>query len=252
MKTQARIGMMMLVVLLGHAAWEVPCVAGPAPPRSLEDALFDGSRPGQLHLADPRRINAEDREGPKRLAPSGSDRPSPWAKDLGAAGVSEDDSPLRSVAQRMREVQGMLHRAQCGATTQHAQREILEGLDHLLRQARQPSGAASATTGRKPGGNQPSKSVSSNRSGDNQKSGAKPGGSGEAAAGKNGTSTTGSPHVDAGQMRTMLKRLWGELPPRRRQQMLQLPVEEFLPRYELLIEQYFRRLSEEKKKNEYP
>ena len=43
-----------------------------------------------------------------------------------------------------------------------------------------------------------------------------------------------------------MKQLWGELPQRDREQMLQLPVEEFLPEYELLIEDYFRRLSEEK------
>lgn len=48
------------------------------------------------------------------------------------------------------------------------------------------------------------------------------------------------------EMRDVLhKDVWGMLPERQRQQMLELPVEEFLPKYELLIEDYFRRLAEE-------
>jgi hypothetical protein len=43
-----------------------------------------------------------------------------------------------------------------------------------------------------------------------------------------------------------MKQLWGELPEHAREQMLQLPDEEFPPKYESLIEDYFRRLSEEK------
>jgi hypothetical protein len=45
----------------------------------------------------------------------------------------------------------------------------------------------------------------------------------------------------------MLRRVWGDLPERERDEMLQLqPPEEFLPKYELLIEAYFRRLAEGK------
>ncbi len=43
-----------------------------------------------------------------------------------------------------------------------------------------------------------------------------------------------------------MTRLWGQLPPRARQQILQPPVEEFPPKYETQIEDYFRRLAEEK------
>ena len=35
-----------------------------------------------------------------------------------------------------------------------------------------------------------------------------------------------------------------ELPQHEREQMLQIPPEEFLPKYELQIEEYFRRLSQ--------
>ena len=44
----------------------------------------------------------------------------------------------------------------------------------------------------------------------------------------------------------VIRRLWGQLPEHARGQMLQSPVEEFPPKYEVLIEEYFRRLAEEK------
>lgn len=46
-------------------------------------------------------------------------------------------------------------------------------------------------------------------------------------------------------MRAAVSRHWGQLPEHARQQMRQAPFEEFPPKYELLIEEYFRRLSEE-------
>jgi hypothetical protein len=51
--------------------------------------------------------------------------------------------------------------------------------------------------------------------------------------------------VDKGEVNEMVKALWGHLPERSREQMLQSFSDEFLPKYELEIEQYYRRLSEE-------
>jgi hypothetical protein len=52
--------------------------------------------------------------------------------------------------------------------------------------------------------------------------------------------------ADKGDMEALVKDLWGHLPQRSREQMLQLFSDEFLPKYELEIEQYYRRLSDEK------
>lgn len=51
--------------------------------------------------------------------------------------------------------------------------------------------------------------------------------------------------VDKGDIEAVVKDLWGHLPERSREQMIQSFSEEFLPKYELEIEQYYRRLSEE-------
>ena len=51
--------------------------------------------------------------------------------------------------------------------------------------------------------------------------------------------------ADKGEIDSLVKDLWGHLPQRSREQMLQSFSTEFLPKYELEIEQYYRRLSEE-------
>lgn len=51
--------------------------------------------------------------------------------------------------------------------------------------------------------------------------------------------------VDKGNVDEVVKKLWGNLPERSREQMLQSFSDEFLPQYQLEIEQYYRRLSEE-------
>lgn len=51
--------------------------------------------------------------------------------------------------------------------------------------------------------------------------------------------------ADMERVRAMIKQVWGHLPERARQEMNSATVEEFLPKYEQLIEDYFRRLAEE-------
>ena len=50
------------------------------------------------------------------------------------------------------------------------------------------------------------------------------------------------------EMKAMIRQIpWGQLPQRQREQMLQLgSFEEFLPKYDAMIEEYFKRLAEEK------
>jgi hypothetical protein len=56
--------------------------------------------------------------------------------------------------------------------------------------------------------------------------------------------------VDKGDVDELVKHLWGHLPQRSREQVLQSFSDEFLPKYELEIEQYYRRLSEEQRESQ--
>lgn len=167
---------------------------------------------------------------------------------LGEAAAAEDENPLLSVARRMREVERQIGRHESKQSTQAVQKQIVADLDALIRQARK----ACKKCG--PGGNQPPGVRPRRRIGPpGSKSGAGDGksGDGSATAGTRRSPGRGDARkVDMGQMRQLIKRLWGELPPSQREQMLQLPIEEFLPKYEWLTEEYFRRLSQEKKPGE--
>jgi len=52
---------------------------------------------------------------------------------------------------------------------------------------------------------------------------------------------------DMAQLNNLMKDVWGQLPEHEREQMAQTPFEHFLPKYELLIEKYYKRLAEQQK-----
>ncbi|MCA9269945.1 MAG: hypothetical protein KDA41_15800, partial [Planctomycetales bacterium] len=75
---------------------------------------------------------------------------------------------------------------------------------------------------------------------------------GQQAAGqqpaRNSTQRLGEQTVsaaDAEAMEALVKRVWGHLPDRARQELQNASVEEFLPKYQQVIEEYFRRLAEQ-------
>jgi hypothetical protein len=60
-----------------------------------------------------------------------------------------------------------------------------------------------------------------------------------------GTASGATPADVRAMREQVLKNVWGHLPQRAREQMLQSQDDEFLPKYELEIERYFRRLAED-------
>jgi hypothetical protein len=152
---------------------------------------------------------------------------------------------LARVQTSMQQVQSMLTQpdadgkpgaAKLASPVQH---EILSDLDKLIADL---SKKCQCCNGQCQGGqcNQP------------PKPGQKPGKPGAAGSGRTAARdstdrldrSTAKP-VDKGEVNEMVKALWGHLPERSREQMLQSFSDEFLPKYEIEIEQYYRRLSEE-------
>ena len=240
-------------------------LAGPGAPlraQSKENPSLDDELMKQLQ-ADP--VDDVDRElfGPGRKQPAGKDAPDDrkgappkegedlkqkLSRELGPAAVAEDDDPLLSVARRMREVESLIARTQSGDRTQQTQQQIVAELEKLIQQARKSckkgssQNAQSQATPPRAKVTQPSKQPGAGQ-GDPK---SKPAADSNAKAGQ---SDAKKPDVE--QMRALIeKQLWGGLPLRQRQQLLQLPMEEFLPKYESLIIEYFKRLSEEQGKRE--
>jgi len=206
---------------------------------SIDDELLEDLGGDPLEELDRELFGPEEPQGRAGKQPDEPDRS--IDRELGAAATPESENPMLEIARQMREVEALIDGRDSGQRTQKVQQQIIDDLDKLIEQAKknckkcgggQCNAQASARSSVKPAkpkqGSRPGKPNSKHV----QRSTATPG--------------TGTPtRPDMQQMREVMKRLWGELPPKVREQMLQLPVEEFLPKYELLIEAYFRRMAEE-------
>jgi len=221
-----------LAVIAGSTA----CAA--TPPSSTDDQLRDSlnSKAGDDYdrelLGDPAKPadgSRVDDQMQKRLQ-----------KELGPAAQREDarKSPLLlQVAETMRGVQPRLGQRDSGELTQSLQRQIVDDLEKLIRQAKQSGNGGKSSSDRQPAAN-------------GQTNPSQPAGDASARA----KTSDPKPHRTPDEVRAegakekaieRMKSMYAELPKHEREHVLEPPSEHFLPEYELEIEDYFRRLSED-------
>jgi len=183
------------------------------------------------------------------LGPSTPESPDrAWAerlrRELGAAAQSEDDPLWLQAVLRMEDAVEAL-RAGRAAEAAERQRAAAALWDELLAAARRsgssgvgagaPAGGAAASNGNAQTADAPA--AGGNRGGNRPVE--RPAGGGTDGPRPGGAGESGEPLVG------VLARLWGELPARLRRQVQQPLVEDFVPNYEAVTEQYFRRLAEQ-------
>ncbi|MCS7304814.1 MAG: hypothetical protein NZ602_06880 [Thermoguttaceae bacterium] len=210
---------------IGGTGWGVAVWAAEAAPR-----------PQPIRLAESSPAKSEPTNTPSALQKQ-------LQRELGEAGVSEEENPLLSILQQMREVEVLLGQGQTGPRTQQIQKQILAELDRLIQQA-QNSALAQAKVSAK---GKPQAGSADSPQGPTSPAEPKEGLPGTAKQSPAKSPPGSSPEEKATelqQLRSLLHEVWGLLPPTQRQQMLETPVEEFLPKYKLLIIDYFRRLAE--------
>ena len=166
-----------------------------------------------------------------------------------AAGEDIGASPLVRISGRMATAGDLIAQGNLSGDTRQVQEEIVSELDQLIdklnkqcqscqncqggqcnKPGTQQTQQSTPKPGQKPGQGVPSASQAA-RSGPAQ-SKVSAGGAGEAKPGE----------VTAPES---AKELWGQLPERLRQQLMQSSADEFLPKYRAELEEYFRRLAEE-------
>ncbi len=168
-------------------------------------------------------------------------------RELAAAAEKESDNPMLQLGREMSEAKRRIAKANGGAGTQQLQRQIIDDLDRLIDQARKKScqcksgSCQSQQNSQKKPSSQPPKP--SSKPGTNPN--AKPAAPGSPRPPGN---TASKKSAAAAEARDAMQRLWYLLPQHARERMLQSPGEEFAPKYEVQIEEYFRRLSEDKRK----
>ncbi|HEY1785652.1 MAG TPA: hypothetical protein VGG30_08895 [Pirellulales bacterium] len=218
------------------------------PPSDLDNQLLDGPPPaGQPPAKQPSaKQPGKSAPGQHAAPPADADQP-PVAEGpvLGGRG----DDPLFQIGEQMRTIERRLeeHRAD-DADTPKLQEQIVDGLAQLIEKLEQQQNSQQGASGSKT----PPAGKSTER-----KSVRQPGPSAPAAGpadnrpAKESTERLGANEVrapSADELRGLMKDVWGQLPAHEREQMLQSPPEQFLPKYELLLEKYYKRLADEQQR----
>lgn len=150
----------------------------------------------------------------------------------------DDNDPLAKIGRAMREAEQLVGQAKSGEPTQQLQNKIVDDLDRLLEAARQRQQQSKSSQ---------SQQSSSRQSASKQSQPGNAGGASDQPARDGSDSlrdrTAARPSPD--EMKNLLRDLWGHLPEHERQMVINSTIERFLPKYELLIEAYFKRLAEE-------
>lgn len=202
--------------------------------KSLDQQLLDDLKP-----APAKTKPAERPAGTKADQPQAKDklddalRRDLEGEDLGQE--KKEEHPLKKLGREMLEVKQRIEAKDTAAGTQRMQKEIADELAKLIEQAKkQPQGNKSQS------GNQ-----SKPKSGSTQ-SGAE-GGSPQAKPGQESTQRLEQGEQTQTQMNEVkeaLRRIWGHLPEKEREEMIGALGEQFLPKYERLIEDFYKRLAE--------
>jgi len=158
----------------------------------------------------------------------------------GLQGESGQD-PLTRVGNKMRRVERLIAEGDISQETRSRQQEIVRQLDTLIEQIKRNK-KSSAQSQASPGGSRRTSVGQPNRPSQQP---------GEQTARKPARDSTdrigqeAEQEVDQAAIQAMMKRIWGRLPQRQREEMIQLSADQFLPKYATEIEKYFRRLAEE-------
>jgi hypothetical protein len=147
------------------------------------------------------------------------------------------DDPLVGIERRMKTVAARLADEQLDDQTTDLQKRILDDLAALLQECKkQCQGGGSGKPGSKPGkggqGSQAGKSPATQAPSDTARD----------SSDKLRNRATERP--DKGALVNAMKESWGNLPQRLRQELSNSNTDAFLPKYEMMLEKYFKRLAE--------
>jgi hypothetical protein len=213
-------------------------------PAATTQPADDGAHPAEAKPL-PKPANALDAEllkeleGPQaeKKKPKSEQKPSPGAGDK-----SDDDDPLVRLSRRIREAETRIRRSESGEQTQRLQREIVEDIEKLIAQIEQQQQRQKSQF--KPGQGQPKPG---SKPGQQQQPGQEKGKSGDEKPSTDSNENLremAKKKADPGKLKNMLDEVWGMLPERQRQDVMQSSVDDFPAKYQYVIEEYFRMLLE--------
>ncbi len=208
--------------------------AGRTEDRALDDELLEGLDDDTVEGLEDAKDDAKPAEHPQ----SRNELDDELLRGLGDGEDIKLDGgqdPLSDISGRMREVERSIAEADAGEGTQGKQRAIAEEMEKLIRQlqkqcqaGKQASSKHQKTAGRGKVGQPDQADRASDR---------------PARDSSDRLNDEKTKKPDAAAMREMVKAAWGHLPEHLREQMAQMPTLEFLPKYLILIEDYYKALA---------
>ena len=204
---------------------------------SLDELLLEG-------LSEEPENNAAD----AKQTPSSADASSPLDHDLLRDLADETDSeqtsingasrdPLIAIGRQMRSVESRLAQQKLDDQTKQLQQKILDDLAALMQECKKQCQGGGGKPGSKPG-----------KSGSGSQGGASPAGQPPSDTARNSTDKLRDRQTERdgkGALVNAMKESWGNLPEHARSHLRNAQIDSFLPKYELMLEKYFRRLSED-------
>lgn len=155
---------------------------------------------------------------------------------------ADDDNPFIKLSRQVRDAERRLKEADSGEQTQEMQRKIVEDLDKLIAQIerQQQQKSQSQSQSKKPNAPQQGKQQQVKQ----PKPGNQPGQESDKPAADSGDQLTDKKNEKptTGKLQDMLEKVWGELPERQRQDVMQASFDDFPAKYQYVIEEYFKTL----------
>ena len=221
--------------------------------KSLDEQLLEGLSTELLEgLESPESGNAgRERRAAERGMEADKDPKAglPGRETGGRSSDGEDvgteaANPLVGIERRMRQVEQLLKQREFADPTTQAQKQIVTDLEALIEQLKcQQCQGSSSKSGSKQASSKRSRSKSGAASGDLRAVSQE--GAARESSSRERSSQTEQVQGDRVDLDRFEKELWGDLPDRARQQMLNTSADQFLPEYRDAIEKYFRRLVED-------
>jgi hypothetical protein len=163
-------------------------------------------------------------------------------EDMKDQETDQPQDPLGQIGAKMRRAGRLIVGREAGDSTQELQREIVSDIDKLLDDARRRLQRATGSSSRRQLAQraaaaqpQPQPANAAAQGQDAKR---------PAADSDARLNNGGAARPDFAPTRDLVQEVWGHLPQRDRQQVINSAIESFIPKYEPLIREYFKRLSE--------
>ena len=239
-----------IFVLAAPAADSAPTAGSDQSLEDLGDGLLSGgaleellqTKPAAGDAANPKpgepRLLPEIDELRRMLDPNQQFKPPAAGEDLG----QPQQSPLVGISDRMAQAGALIESQATTGDTRVVQDEIISELDKLIAKLNEQCKKCSGSQCNKPSQQQTQSSTPKPGQG---KPTASQGAQSQPAQSQvsNGGGGEAQPSTQADG--DVVKELWGQLPERLRQQLMQSTADEFLPKYREDLEAYFRELAKE-------